>query len=546
MGNRLLRFALWALVVVALVSPLTALNAQAASPPNYTLYGQTYIVGNTSVVPGNISVDLISGATHAVYTALTSAGGAFSFTTSSTSGALAPGTWGLWIPPQAHVRSPNFGTTQFVVLPQSSLPVYGYENATMLTSAAYHRLVPSITVTGYTGTVKGTATWGGNPAGNASVRLLDPSFNGFVIANATTNGTTGAFSFGAPPGTWVLESRIPSGTLAAFNYTRVTVTTGTSTVNPVIQNYLTWGLIDSTSTGSPIRSASNVTLIDTTTGGVYASATNSPYYVVGTYPGGFVGPGAQSFEVVVSPIGYGTVHFPISVSPTNPSGGVTLPYNLNVPPTAPPAVYATTLQFSSTFQWLNVSTVATLGNDSTFPELPNATVGQLWAQLALDFQHNLTFVPSSSWPAALAWINSSGPFFPADQANAGINGTLFRPFQGATFTASTPTGLLGLSSSASETLNYAQSYNASGKVAGGGTGRSYSFGFTFRYPTSAQAFNYTVNLPSGYVLQADTPAPPHAQLIPSGPSGTWTSFTLAAKPSPQSFGTVNFTLVKYS
>ena len=544
MGKWRLRGTFVALVLLMLLSPLASLNAVGASPPSYTLYGQTYIVGNTSLVPSNITVNLISSATHQVYTTTTGAGGSFSFTSAATSSALAPGWWGLWIPPQAHVRSPNYAGP-FVVLPSSANPVYFFENSTQLTNAAYHRFVPSITTIGYTGLISGIATWSGGPANASSVRLLDPVLNGFVIANATTN-KTGGFSMRSPPGTWVLETSIPSGSLKNYNFTQVTVTSGTTTVNPVINNYLVWGLIDASTTGNPVSGATNVTLFDTANDKIYSQYSQSPYYVVGTYPGSFTGPAAEPFELIIAPIGYGTVAFPLSVSPTSPSGGVALPRNVLVPPQAPPAVYATTLALSSGFRWLNVSTTATLGNDSTFPDFPNATVGQLWSQLALDFQHNITFVASATWPTVLARIQSTGPFFAADQAGAEVNGTKFGVNGTLAFTSSTPTGLLGLSSPAGLSLSYAQSYNASGKVPGSGTGKSYTFAFTFRYPTSYQAFNYTVTLPTGYVLQAGTPPPAHTLLLPAGPGGTWTSFKLVAKPSPFTSGTANFTVVKYS
>ncbi|MCI4333490.1 MAG: PKD domain-containing protein [Thermoplasmata archaeon] len=553
MGERLGRVALWSLVVLVLAGALASVPmAHAASTPTYTLLGYAEQPGGLPV-PSGVAVDLISAATHQVYTAtsLPATSGQFTFSSAGNAPALQPGWWGLWVPPQAHV-TPKGSSTSYAILPADQNPVYAFENVSELTTTNYSVTLPGVSIAPYNAVIWGNATYNGQPAAGASVQLLDPTFNGFVLANNTTVSTktnttvVGEFSLSVPQGTWVLETTVP-GSPAYINYTRVTVNTPTVTVNPVLSNlgsYLTWGFSNQSAHPSAhVPSGGNVTLIDPTNGYIYSAATPAGgFYGIGSYPANFVGPGPQTFDVVLSNVGYGTAWYPLTASPGNHGGPN--PHNVLVSAIAPPAVYTTTLTFANGFNKVLVKTNAALGNDSTFPDLANASVGQLWAQAALDWQGNTTFV-MSNYNALVNWINSSGPFFPAGQAQLTVNGTGFgQPTNYSMTNATNCIVSCGLSSGAWLDLNYTQTYNTTAKV--GTTARAYALSFNFRHPTHAAAYNYTFVLPSGYVLSAGSISAPPAQtwIRPAGPGGTFTSFTLVSNASTSASGTAALTVVK--
>lgn len=553
MGERLGRVALWSLVVLVLAGALAQIpGALATSTPTYTLLGYAEQPGGLPV-PNGVAVDLISAATHQVYTttALPATSGQFSFSSAGNAPALQPGWWGLWVPPQAHV-TPKGSATSYAILPANPDPVYAFENASQLTTTNYSVTIPGVSIAPYNAVIWGNATYNGQPAAGASVQLLDPAYNGFVLANNTTVSTktnttvVGEFSLSVPQGTWVLQTTVP-GAPAYINYTRVTVNTPTATVNPVLSNlgsYLTWGYSNQSAHPSAhVPSSGNVTLIDPANGYIYSAATPAGgFYGIGSYPANFVGPGAQTFDVVLSNVGYSTTWYQLTASPGNHGGPN--PHNVLVSAIAPPAVYSTTLNFSGGFNKVSVKTNAVLGNDSTFPELANASVGQLWAQAALDWQGNTTF-SMANYNALVSWINSAGPFFPAGQAQLTVNGTGYGQPTNYTMTNATNcVAYCGLSNAAWLRLNYSQTYNTTAKV--GGSARSYALSFNFRHPTHAAAYNYTVVLPTGYVLSAGSISAPPAQtwIRPAGPGGTFTSFTLVSNASTSASGTAALTVVK--
>src|ERR1700683_2052564 len=129
MGERLPRVAVWGLLVLVLASVLaTVPGALATSTPTYSLLGYVDQPTGLPVVSG-VAVDLISGATHQVYTTTTLVGtsGGFNFSSASNAAAMRPGWWGLWVPPQAHVK-PTGSATSYAILPASQNPTYAYEN----------------------------------------------------------------------------------------------------------------------------------------------------------------------------------------------------------------------------------------------------------------------------------------------------------------------------------------------------------------------------------------------------------------------------------
>jgi len=550
------RAALWALVLVALVtSSLAAIaGAQAGSPANYTLTGYVEQSGSSPPpVPAGVQVDLVSRATGQVFTTtVTGNGGQFTFTTASTGGALGPGYWGVWVPAQGNVSIPACNPTrpyQCAILPTNQNPTFQFQNATALTTAFYPTIITGVSVLPYRGNITGTVSSGGTPEPGAQVSLLDPSYNGLALVNNTT-AANGAFTLRVPLGTWVLKTTLP-GPSTEFNFTKAAVPTRTPVViNPNIQNYVVSGYVNLLSNPSAhVPTAGNVTLFDPTNGYLYSSSTPvGGYYSAGTYPLNFVS-GAQTFDVILSSINYGTVWYPLTVSTPTP-----YQQNVLVSPLASSHMgsYQTTLNFSGInvatgAGKLAVNTVATLGNDTVFPNLPNASVGQLWAQLGLDFDHSIAFA-SSSLPTVASFVNSTGPFFPAVQAHAAVNGTGFLgPTAPETLASwsSTCSGSCGLSTGGSITYQWSETYGLNGTVPTNGT--TYKIAFGFAHPaSSSDIYNYTLVLPTGYVLAANTQAPSGTTLAPAGPDGTWTSFTLQSLPSTSLVGNASFSIVKYA
>lgn len=541
MGSRYLRFALWALVVILVATPAATLTSAGAASPNYTLSGYVNEPGGNAMPKAGVTVELISPSTGQTLTTLTQAGGLFAFSGS----ALSPGWWGLWVPPQAHLQLG--GGTQWDVLPNGSSPQYHSLSAANLTSTL-PELETTATLLQLTGTVQGNVTFSnGAPASGASVDLLAPTFPGFDLNNTTTN-SSGGFSLRVPTGSWILQTTY-SGTTTQYNTTAVTVGSRPLSVSPVIQSYVAYGNIYQRGTGARASYGGNVTLYDPATRTILSGTALPGSYSIGTYPAGFTGPAAENFVVLVSPSGYGTVGYTAQVSAASP----TVARNVYVTPQAPPAVYNTTLVFAPTFGKVSVTTQATLGNDSVFPSLANASVGQLWTQLGLDFNSGHLYFDGTS-PAQVAafesWLSSRGPFFAAGQDSLNVNGTTFGQPTNDTFTAPVvPTAVLNYTSASGLTMAWSQSYNGTGTVFGGGTGQTYTIAFSFRHPTGSQAINYTLDLPSGYTLSANTLKPSNAVLVPEGPDRTWTNFTLVAKPVPAgqpTWSQANFTVVKYT
>lgn len=534
------RVALWALLVLMLAAVLAPVpGVRAASPSNYALNGVVTTAANVPV-PGGVTVDLISGATQAVYTTTTTAGGSFSFTNPGTSGALVPGYWGLYVPPQGNLTLR--GCRPCGILPSNEAPSYTYETAQNLTSATSLRTITGVSVLEYNATIFGNATQGTSPAAGANVQLLAAGFNGFVLSNNTTLNA-GNFSLKVPWGTWVLRTTLP-GVPDQFDYQQVTVNAARLTVNPSISKYLTYGTVyQQSNPTAQVPYAGNATVYDVANQYTYSTPTlNGGFYAVGTYPAGFSGSGSNTFDVFLQTIGYHTVWYPLTVSGSNTTGGV--PHNVWTSAQYDPAVYSTDLNYSKGFDWLNTSTQVALSNDSTFPQLPNASVGQLWAQAALDWQHNLSF-DSANVPALEAWIESAGPFFPAGAAQAKVNSSGYNESMGGNFSFSTgcTTGWCGVTSAAGIQYSWSKNYQLNGTLAGNAT--SYTVSFNFRHPTNYESINYTVNLPNGYALQAGTSAPSNSRLVADGPGGTWTKFTLVSEPSANPSGSASFTFVKY-
>ena len=536
-------------MVVVLASSLVAtLGVAHAASTNYVLTGYVDQPGLAAPpVPAGVTVDLVSRATGAVYTSVvTGNGGQFTFSSTSTSGALAPGYWSVYVP--AATNTSITGCKPCAVLPADQNPTYQYLNTTVLTNASYSTSVRGVAILPYNATLNGTVLQGAGTIQGAQVRLLAPTFNGAVLVSNVSNAT-GKFSLAVPFGTWVLQVTHASGPSVFSNTTSITVASRTpAPVTPVLRAFEVAGHVLSSQTGQPVPTSGNATLFDPANGFVYSVPTAAGgYYQFSTYPAGFVS-GAQTFDVVAASSGFATGWFA-----TNVSGPSTITQNVSVAPLAPAAmgVFATTIDLAGVNVTtgsgsVSVTTNASLGNDSVMPGLPNGTVGQLWAQLGLDLNRTLSF-PGTLFPTLRAWVDASGPFFPAVQAATTINGTgLVGPQSQAnlaSFTAPACSPSCGLTSAASLAYTWSSSYTLNGSIPK--NAGSYVLSFRFAHPSStSDVYNYTLALPTGYVLAAGTAAPAHTKLVGVGPSGTWTHFTLVSQASTTAAATATFTLAK--
>ncbi|HZY70974.1 MAG TPA: PKD domain-containing protein [Thermoplasmata archaeon] len=547
MGSWVPRLVPWALVGLVLAGALASISgARAGSPTNYTLLGN--VEQNASAgfapVPAGVTVQLTSQATRAVYsTTTTVASGAFNFNSTGTGGALGVGWWGLQVPPQvAHLTA--FGCTPCVVLPENQNPRWVFENQSDLTKTTYPVTIQNVSYLPLNATLFGNVTQGTQRVQGATVQLLAPAYAGFVV-NSTTSNKTGSFQLTVPWGSWVLTATLP-GFPSKFSYNTLTVNAPVVRLSPAITAYVTSGYINvNTGPSFPhVPNGGNVTVVDLANHYLYTAPTPAGgFYSFGTYPAGFnyVTGGLNTFTAIFSPVGYNTTWYTYTVSSANPTGSS--PRNVLVQSVAPPGSYSTTLNFSTGFGKVNVTTSAQLGPNAVLDELPNASVGDLWSQLALDVQHNLTFL-GSNVPWLSTWLKNEGPFFGAGQAGLTVNSTGFGQPTNGTFTfASSCATVCGLASPATAGFHWYQNYNVTAKIPT--NSRTYAMSFGFRHPTHAESINYTVVLPSGFALSANTPNPAGALLTGSGPNGTWTKFTLVAKPYSSPGGTASLTLVKF-
>lgn len=552
--KQLVRFgshaALWVLAIVVLASLLGAfVGVAAASSPTYTLTGVAEQPSGAPV-PLGVQVDLVSKATGAICTTTVSgtgglSGGQFTFNSSGTNpcSGLQPGYWGVYVPDQTNLSLRACAPFFCAVLPQNATPTYYYQDSSQLTSRSYAIVVPNVAVRPYNATLKGTVTSGGAPEQGATVSLLAAKYNGVTLVNNTTN-VNGSYALKVPFGTWVLQTTF-NGIPTTYNFTQVTVSSRTpAAVNPALNSYVVNGRIRIATSGNPVSTAGNVTLVDPTDHDIYSAGTAGGYYSIGTYPAGFTS-GTQVFDVVLAESGFTTTGFYLSAT-----GSVT--QNVQVSAVSPSqlAVYNTAINLSKvnvTTGTGNVSvvTAAHLGNNSVLSGLPNTSVGQLWAQLGLDWAGSINF-SSADNGAVGAWFASTGPTFPATQAGFAINGTtLLNPTVAPTIAnySSTCVGTCGPSTAGNVSFGWHSVYAINGSVPKNAT--SYTVSFGFAHPsTAADVYNYSIVLPSGYVLAAGTSAPARTTLSPTGADQTWTGFTLSSLPSSTPAGTANFSIVK--
>jgi hypothetical protein len=543
--------ALWVLAIVVLASLLGAfVGVAAASSPTYTLTGIAQQPSGAPV-PLGVQVDLVSKATGAICTTTVTgngllSGGQFKFNSSGSNActALQPGYWGVYVPDQTNLTLKACAPFSCAVLPQNTTPTFYYQDSSQLTTQSYSIVVSNVVVLPYTATLRGNVTSSGAPEQGATVALLAANYNGVTLVNNTTN-VNGSYTLKVPFGTWVLQTTF-NGIPTTYNFTQVTISSRTpGQVNPKLNDYVVNGRVRIAATGNPVPNAGNVTLVDPTDHYIYSAGTAGGYYSIGTYPAGFTG-GTQTFDVLLAESGYTTTWFYLPAS-----GPVT--HNVAVSAVSPSqlAVYSTTVNLSAVNVLagtgnISVVTAANLGNNSVVANLPNASVGQLWAQLGLDWNGSINYSASNN--AALgAWIGSQGPTFPAAQANFAINGTtLLNPTVTpalANFSSTCTVGTCGPSTGGGLSYGWHSMYEINGTIPKNSS--SYSVSFGFAHPSSAaDVYNYSFVLPSGYVLAAGTAPPARTTLSPTGPDHTWTSFTLSSLPSSTPAGTATFQVVK--
>ncbi len=534
-------------MVVLLGSTLASVSA-APTPATvtYTLTG--YVdqpgTGTAQPVPAGVTVELVSAATGTTYKTTTGTGGVFTFTASNTGSSLAPGYWKLVVPVETNVSVTKCG--KCAILPLHQNPTFAFLSYANLTSKTFAKLIPDVLVVPYNATQNGTVTQGGAIVPGVTVDLLDPMFNGVVLSNTTTNAS-GEYSMSVPYGTWVLQSVHVSGADTFTNSTSVKI----ASVKPPLLNPKLYSLVVSgwiNTTAGRIPGEGNATLYDPSNGYIYSTPTPAGgYYSLPTYLHNF-GHTAQTFDLIAAANGYETAWYPLPVS----SASTRLTHNFVVKamPESSMGVYTTTLNFgginpATGTGTLAVTTDAQLGNDTVVPYLPNATVGQLWAQLGLDYNHTLTF-PSTDAAKFEAFLADRGPFFLATQAATTINTTAFTALKGAQTLASFTSGCAaycGLTSSASIGYSWSQTYTLNGTLAK--NSKTYTLGFTFQHPASSSlVYNYSVELPTGYVLAADVTKPARTTFTPTGPDGTWGSFVLTSESSTTASATTSLQIVQ--
>lgn len=538
MNHGAMKCALLATVLV-LVMSIFAQVALASGPTTNKLAVEVTVNGQPA--PAKVNVTVTNPANGAQCVAPTGTGG-YAFFTSTACPALQSGWWSANVEPQ--VDEVATGLPAMLFLPATQEAPAQFYSASLLASGTAAAYVNGVKELPLSSAIHGNVTYGGSVLTSpVSVRLLDASFPGFVIAS--TSQPTGAnFALDAPQGTWTLVAagNVTGATTERYNYTMVSVTSSRVQQNLSLGNYLISGSIEPTN-GVFFTNPVNLTLYQTSTTGIYSrvSDTGSPYFQMGDFatPSG----GANQFLLFLAPVGYSTSWAYVTASAGSPSTSLTVHV---IPDSMAPTQSTTVISFPTVFTSATVNSWVNMTNDSTFPVLANSTVGDLWAQIGLDFGGGVPNATTSAFSAFRSWLNSTGPIYPVDAMGLAVNGTSYND-TGAYGRASTSiAGTTPFTSSAGFQYNTSGSYQIAKGAKLVANGNSYNLLFGFDYATAQEAYHYRFVLPTGYVLSAGTQAPAGTSLVPSGPGNTWTSFTLIPGTSYSGMGSANFTVVKYS
>lgn len=463
------------------------------------------------------------------------------------------------------IRGPKAAETQ---QPAANVPLSGMAKVNFLVSDSCQIVVNGITFSNDTSDTfsvgseydisaqpcKGWSfsTWASN-AGSITAPLsanttITITGNGTLYANYTT--PTASFTLSnVPMGSWTMYTfgvNQTSGVYNRYNYTSVSVVSPViKTVNwknVTLQDYLIWGVI-STPDGL-LNNATNVTIFDERSHAAYLdyiAPTGSPYYQAGLYPNDLGASGAsQSFVAFVSPQGYSGAFHNLTVNSS--SSEVEFSPAVNQ---VPSTVIMTNVSFTNISK-ITVKSVADLNSGGTFSQLPNASIGNLWSQLGLDFNDSNLGVNHAAFDKFVTWLNSSGPIYPAQAEGLALNSSVFEDNGAYTFNA--PSFSSNEYYYSSNGLSYSTEKNYVRSTWAYSNASSYYINFDFNYPLSHQNLTYNFNLPQGYVLANGTKAPKGTTLVPSGPVGAvgrlWTSFTLEPQYYTQQTGTMNVTIDK--
>ncbi len=509
----------------------------ATATTTYTL--TVNVVTSPSPTPNGLNVSLSNAASGAICFTQTS-GGTATFTTSSCPG-LSAGWWVVNLQPQMY----NFAGNSWLVTPSNTT---GLAVTIPYGSVSDSVTFSGVSVTSAASTVTGNVT-GLQPGSTVHLKVLDQNYSGFAINSTSSIASSAGIAHYSitriPNGSWTMYVSGPgasSFSYLRYNYTAFTVNSAMTFLNLSIQGYLVSGHYG---VSGYFNAPSNITIWDETTHHLFTNyylAANSTYYQMGLYPAGVGTTGkSQNFLVFLSPRGYNSAWSQVKVSAASPSATFSPAIHPEVPTN-----YSTTLTFGTNFSTVNVSSAGSLTSGSTFATLPNASVGNFWAQLGLDFNGSMPAMDSASYAAFLNWLNGSGPIYPAQAEGLAVNGSTFN--DNGIFHLSAPAFPGNMSYSSTAGFNYGTSKSYSLSTPLKANASAYYLKVGFDYPLSSQNLSYTVNLPQGYVLKNNTAAPAGTSLIPSGPVGPlgklWTSFTIVPHAYSQVTGSANLTIYK--
>ncbi len=391
----------------------------------------------------------------------------------------------------------------------------------------------------------------------ASTTSIDVTASGYLNASYTT--ALASFTLtNVPHGTWTLYTygySNGSTTYDRYSYISTSLTPDTKSVfyqNVTLSdNFVSGHYLPNTLT---FNAPSNITIWDSNTSQAYTTyqpASGSTFFQTGVYPG-LSTPTNTTFLVFLAPQGYNSTWHEFKVSDGSGKFG-----SVNYPNFMPPihqenSTYTNTSitlgLTNSSWRYAfsaNVSSQASWTNDGTFAQLPNASVGNLWAQLGFDFNAGRPSVNSAAFTKFTQWLSATGPIYPVQAMGLGMNGTVFQTGTNVTLAPAFP-GIENYSSALGLHYNSWSNYSL-GKTLPANSS-SYHLSVGFNYPSVGEYANYTVHLPTGFVLKNGTAAPAGTSIVPSGPVGPgghlWTSFTILPSPYSRTSGVANFTIYK--
>jgi hypothetical protein len=533
-----------ALIGVVLVLLASALAPGALGGGTTNRLAVQVRLANGQPAPSNVTVSLTAPASGIRCTQTTGVGG-YAFFSSLACPALSGGWWIVTVPPQ--VANVSSGLPPMLFLPANATVSAQYFSPSLLASGRAAAYVNGVNQLPLNITLNGNVTYGGAIVKSpVRVQLLDPQYPGFVIAS--THDPTGAnYTLSVPSGLWTLfsEGNVTGATTPRYNYTVLNTVGFNSSrvdrVNPSLGNFLVQGTIVPTD-GVFYTNDTNLTLYDEVTKAIYSSysTTGTPYFQMGDYVQNL---GLQRFLLFVQPQGYSTSWVAVTPTSSSPTVSVTVPV---LPDSAPPTQTTTVLDLNPGFDGANITSYVNMTNDSVVPTLPNATVGDLWSQIGLDFGGGVPNASVTAISLFQGWLKAAGPVYPADGMGLTVNGTAFNETGVFQFSSSAVVAPQTYNSSLGFSYVTSENYSLVPVSHWNSNGTSYYLTFDFRYATAESAPTYTFHLPAGYVLAAGTRAPSRTTLIPSGPGNTWTSFTLVPGTGGSGVGTANFTVVRYT